>query len=207
MSEDTCPLCKNNNCDYRDTRVNSQEISNDKVYAELAHYLHKYESLEKRFAWKSKVTRLFAKSSLPVMILAISSLLFEKMFNINVLPERFSVPECLQDLLPLLAVLSIAIFFGAFFINRLAGYTRGWSRNRLMKEHIERLVREYQLAIHGKDSTNTLDKEFLDAEQENMLAKLFQLEENNRTQTHKDIVGDYLSAHDGAFGWIKGLKK
>jgi hypothetical protein len=44
-------------------------------------------------------------------------------------------------------------------------------------------------------------------EQENTLTKLFELETQNRIETHKDIVGDYLAAHEGTFSWIKGLRK
>jgi hypothetical protein len=207
MNMDKCSLCKKSSCDYEDTRVNRQKIEGDKVYAELAYYLHKYKSLEKRFSRKSTVTRTFAKYSLPLMILAVSSLIFEKYFNIVVLPNDLTAFKMVNEFLPLIVIASITIFFGAFFMNRLAGYTRGWSRNRLMREHIDRLIREYQLAIYGKDVTKDTDKKFLESEQENVLAKLFQLEEANRIQTHNDIVGDYFSAHDGAFGWIKGLKK
>lgn len=206
MSREKCPLCKEISCDFDDTRVNCQELEGDKAYAELAYYQHKYEALEKRFSIWSKLTRRVATYSLPVLVLTLSCLIFEKYFNIT-LPAFLSCLKGLKPFLSLLSVLSLTLFSWAYFANRLAGYTRAWSRNRLMWENIERLTREYQLAIHGKDITINTDKEFLDSEQDNVLTKLFQLEESNRIQTHNDIVGDYLSAHDGAFGWIKGLKK
>ena len=187
-------------------RFNDQEIVNDKAYAELAYYLHKYRDLESRFSVKSKLTRRVAKWSLPLVVLTLSCLLFEKHFNI-VIPSSLSVLKSLKPFLPLISVMGITAFTWAFFSNRLSGYTRGWSRNRLMREHLERMIREYQLALYGKDVTNDSDRKFIESEQENILVKLFQLEEINRIQTHNDIVGDYFSAHDGAFGWIKGLKK
>lgn len=201
-----CGLCKKTSCDFDDKRCNTQKIDNDKAYAELAYYQHKYKALEKRFSTWSKLTRRVATYSLPVFVLTLSCLVFEKYFNVT-LPAFLSCLKELKPFFPLLSVLSLTLFSWVYFANRLAGYTRAWSRNRLMRENIERLTREYQLAIYGKDVNKETDKKILESEQENVLAKLFQLEENNRTQTHNDIVGDYFSAHDGAFGWIKGLKK
>ncbi|MEZ9548540.1 MULTISPECIES: hypothetical protein [Vibrio] len=201
-----CEFCKKSSCEFERKRCNKQDIVNDKAYAELAYYQHKYRALEKRFSIWSKITRRVATYSLPVLVLSLGCLIFEKYFNV-VLPPCMSYFKELKPFLPMFSVLSLTSFSWAFFANRLSGYTRGWSRNRLMREHIERLIREYQLAIYNKDVTNEFDKEFIDSEQENILAKLFQLEETNRIQTHNDIVGDYFSAHDGAFGWIKGLKK
>ncbi len=201
-----CVFCKKDPCNFERNQFHKQDIGNDKAYAELAYYKHKYAELEKRFSTWSTLTRRVAVYSLPVLVLTLGCLIFEKYFNV-VLPPFISCFKELKPFLPLFSVLSLTLFSWAFFANRLSGYTRGWSRNRLMREHIERLIREYQLAIYSKDITNEFDKEFIDSEQENILAKLFQLEETNRIQTHNDIVGDYLSAHDGAFGWIKGLKK
>jgi len=191
---------------FIDERFNTKKIENDKAYAELAYYLEKYKNLESKFKLKSKLTRRIAKWSLPIIVLAIGCLIFEKYFNI-VIPSYLSWIKDFKQFLPLIAVSGLTIFTWAFFSNRLFGYTRGWSRNRLMREHIERLIREYQLALFDKDLTTVSDKKIIQLEQENILVKLFQLEENNRIQTHNDIVGDYFSAHDGALNWIKGLKK
>ncbi|MEI8614908.1 hypothetical protein ACRN93_02915 [Shewanella baltica] len=191
---------------FSNKRFKTQEIENDKAFAELAYYFHKYEDLESRFSMKSKLTRRIAKWSLPIVVLALGSLLFEKYFNI-VIPSSLSMLKCLKPFLPLIAVAGITVFTWAFFSNRISGYTRGWSRNRLMREHLERMIREYQLALCDKDITKVSDQKFIQSEQENILAKLFQLEETNRIQTHNDIVGDYFSAHDGAINWIKELKK
>lgn len=201
-----CQFWKKRENPFSDKRFNTQEIVNDKAYSELAYYLHKYKYLESRFAIRSKLTRRVSKWSLPIVVLALGCLLFEKYFNI-VIPSSFSFLKDFKPYLPLIAVTGITTFTWAFFSNRLSGYTRGWSQNRLMREHLERMIREYQLALCGKDLAKTSDQKFIQSEQENILAKLFQLEEINRIQTHNDIVGDYFSAHDGAINWIKGLKK
>ena len=99
------------------------------------------------------------------------------------------------------AVIHIALFVTCYALNRMNGYTRGWSRNRLAVEHLKRLTREYLIAIKGQS------QEFIRIEQENTLAKLFEIDTKHREAAHTDIVGDYIAVNNGAFGWIKGLKK
>lgn len=99
------------------------------------------------------------------------------------------------------ATIHIALFVTCYALNRMNGYTRGWSRNRLAVEHLNRLTREYLIAIKGQS------KEFVRIEQENTLAKLFEIDTKFREAAHADIVGDYIAVNNGAFGWIKGLKK
>ncbi|MEQ3493091.1 hypothetical protein [Vibrio sp. SSH13-20] len=101
----------------------------------------------------------------------------------------------------LLAIVHTTIFVTCYALNRMNGYTRGWSRNRLATEHLERLKREYLIAINGQSD------EFIRIERDNTLAKLSEIDTKNREAAHADIVGDYIAVHDGAFGWIKGLRK
>jgi hypothetical protein len=195
-----CSICSGNACDIEQNRVNVLPVQSDKAYAEMHYYLHKYETLESNFSKKSKLTRLVAKWSLPIVVLTIACLVIEHQANL-VLPSFLSYLRELKPYLPLFLIIGLTLFTWAFFANRISGYTRGWSRNRLMREHLQRMIRDYQLAIYLQDEAYIL------IEQENTLAKLSQLEEMNRIQTHRDIVGDYLAAHEGTFSWIKGLRK
>lgn len=174
-------------------------MTDDKAYAELDYYLQLYQYRECNFSWKSKLTRYAASFSLPVALLAILAIFGEQYYNIK-LPLFLSCLSATKPYLPLIAIIGLVTFCWAYFTNHLLGFTRGWSRNRLMREHIQRLIREYQLAIYQKDET------FIRIEQDNILCKLSQLEEQNRIQTHKDIIGDYHAANNSVFNWLK-IKK
>ena len=106
-----------------------------------------------------------------------------------------------SEMIALFAVVHIALFVTCYALNRMNGYTRGWSRNRLATEQLKLLKREYQIAIKGQE------EEFVHIEQENTLAKLSDIYTKNREATHADIVGDYMTVNNSALGWIKGFKK
>lgn len=138
----------------------------------------------------------------PIVIVFLSIKTFSKFFKALWLLE-FGVFLAFysKEMIALFAVVHITLFVTCYALNRMNGYTRGWSRNRLATEHLERLKREYQIAIKGQK------KEFVRIEQENTLAKLSYIDTKNREATHADIVGDYIAVNNGAFSWIKGLKK
>jgi len=106
-----------------------------------------------------------------------------------------------KEMIAFFTVAHIALFVTCYALNRMNGYTRGWSRNRLATEHLERLKREYLIATKGQE------EEFVRIEQDNTLAKLSDIDTKNREAAHADIVGDYIAVNNGAFSWIKGLKK
>ncbi|KIP75168.1 hypothetical protein SN10_08700 [Vibrio harveyi] len=106
-----------------------------------------------------------------------------------------------KPMITLFAISHIAMFVTCYALNRMNGYTRGWSRNRLATEHLERLEREYLISINGQSD------EFVRIEQDNTLAKLSEIDTKSREAAHADIVGDYLAVNNGALNWIKGLKK
>lgn len=191
--------CRRASNTIQDKRINTQAIADDKAYAELDYYLQLYQYRECNFSWKSKLTRYAASFSLPVALLAILAIFGEQYYDIK-LPLFLSCLSATKPYLPLIIVIGLTVFSGAYFTNHLSGFTRGWSRNRLMREHLERLIREYQLAVHEQD------KNTIRIEQDNILSKLSQLEEQNRIQTHKDIVGDYHTANSSAMNWLK-IKK
>ncbi|WP_299004642.1 hypothetical protein [uncultured Shewanella sp.] len=191
--------CRRTRKASQDKRINTQALPDDKAYAELNYYLHQYKKLEKRFHRKSKLTRHIACYSLPIALMAILATLGEQYYDIK-LPEFFSRLSVIKPHLSLIAIIGLVAFCWAYFTNHLLGFTRGWSRNRLMREHLERLIREYQLAVHEQD------KNIIRIEQDNILSKLSHLEEQNRIQTHKDIVGDYHTANTGVMNWLK-IKK
>ncbi|MCL1123655.1 hypothetical protein [Shewanella surugensis] len=194
-----CKISLRCTSDIEDKRINTQAIADDKAYAELDYYLQQYKHRERRFSWRSKLTRKIATYSLPLVVLSTLGMLLEKHVDI-ILPSFLICLAALKAYLPLIAVGGLTLFCWAYFANHLSGFTRGWSRNRLMREHLEQLIREYQLAIVQKDEA------FIHIEQDNILCKLSQLEEQNRIQTHKDIVGDYHTANTGVMNWLK-IKK
>lgn len=194
-----CKISLRCTSDIEDKRINTQAIANDKAYAELDYYLQLYQHRERHFRWKSKLTRYIASLSLPIVLFAVLGIIVEQHYDIT-LPDFLSGLSAIKPHLSLIAIIGLVTFCWAYFTNHLLGFTRGWSRNRLMREHLKRLTREYQLAIHQKDEA------FIRIEQDNILCKLSQLEEQNRIQTHKDIIGDYHAANNSVFNWLK-LKK
>lgn len=101
----------------------------------------------------------------------------------------------------ILMSLNSVVFIVGYFSNRQFGYTRGWSRNRTMVFHLERMKREYKLAIESMNLEN------IGYEQDNVLSKLYLLEEENVNAMHKDIVGDYFTVQDTSLNWLKTFKK
>ncbi|NRB42015.1 MAG: hypothetical protein HRU20_26675 [Pseudomonadales bacterium] len=85
----------------------------------------------------------------------------------------------------------IFIFVTAYSGNRKYGYTRSWSRNRLMRLQVELLYAEKKL---GSDTDD------------NIRQKLHILLSDNYVQMHKDIVGDYIEYGDSALKFLAKKK-
>ncbi len=178
-----------------DMRRNFDEITCDKALNEIDFYIAKYTSLEIKFYNKSSKSKRKTTNSLYTLIICMCLIYSPIIFGDDMLSETF------RSLFNFVFTFTLAIFVGNYFSNRMNGHTRAWSRNRLMLERLEIFRREYELAVHNEN------EDFIANEQENTLTKLFELETQNRIETHKDIVGDYLAAHEGTFSWIKGLRK
>lgn len=189
-----------NHSDDLDNRHNNGHIGNDVAIDEINYYLSEYTKRVTKFEDKKRINEICTFVSLVIVLLAAGSIYSPFLFGVDVLEYGYSR-------LAVSLFLSIAgmILFVSYLVNRLKGYTRAWSRNRLMKEQLEILAREYRLSIRGKELPT--DREYINIEQENILSKLFELESKNRIETHADIVGDYIAAHEGVFGWVKGLRK
>jgi hypothetical protein len=192
---------------YQDRRHNLDKITGDKALDEIDFYNVKYIKLEAKFHKKSTVSKRLTTASLCVLVACICLIYSETIFEEDLLSESW------RTISNYIFTTSLVIFLGNYFSNRMNGHTRAWSRNRLMLERLEILRREYELATHRDiQSALTEDKTkenevIFSNEQDNTLTKLFELEAQNRIETHKDIVGDYLAAHEGTFSWIKGLRK
>jgi hypothetical protein len=182
---------------YQDRRHNLGNVTGDKALDEIDFYNVKYIKLEAKFHKKSTVSKRLTTVSLCVLVACICLIYSEIIFEEDLLSESW------RTISNFIFTATLVIFLGNYFSNRMNGHTRAWSRNRLMLERLEILRREYELAVE-----NEIENEgFIANEQENTLTKLFELETQNRIETHKDIVGDYLAAHEGTFSWIKGLRK
>jgi len=180
-----------------DMRRNFDKIKGDKALNEIDFYIAKYTSLVEIFYAKSKSSKKKSTWLLYTLIFCMCLIYSPFIFSDDMLSEAF------RTWFNFAFTFTLAIFVGNYFSNRMNGHTRAWSRNRLMLERLEILRREYELAVE-----NEIENEgFIANEQENTLTKLFELETQNRIETHKDIVGDYLAAHEGTFSWIKGLRK
>jgi len=183
-----------------DNRHNTKNITGDKALDEIEFYIDKYKELEGKFNRKRKGYEFVAIFTLSFSILLASFIYSPFLYGKDILTWGY-----LRLGTSILLSISLVTLFVNYFISRLKGHTRAWSRNRLMREQLEILNREYRLAINEKEPVN--EGEFIKIEQENALARLFELESKNRIETHKDIVGDYLAAHEGTFNWVKGLRK
>ena len=192
---------------YQDRRHNLDKITGDKALDEIDFYNVKYIKLETKFHKKSTVSKRLTTASLCVLVACICLIYSGTIFEEDLLSESW------RTISNYIFTTSLVIFLGNYFSNRMNGHTRAWSRNRLMLERLEILRREYELAVNNDIQGTFTEAEIkqrkiqVTNEQENILTKLFELETRNRIETHKDIVGDYLAAHDGTFSWIKGLRK
>lgn len=192
---------------YQESRHNLDKISEDKALAEIDYYIAKYIYLESKFNKKNTISNNVSIYSLSVLLVCMSLIYSQVIFDENLLSEL-----CRTGTNYICSV-ALVTFIVNYFISRMKGHTRAWSRNRLMLERLEIVRREYELAINEEtqgDLTEDKIKEkrvWFTTEQSNTLTKLFELETQNRIETHKDIVGDYLAAHEGTFSWIKGLRK
>lgn len=183
-----------------DNRRNNGVINNDYVIDEITFYLNKYNKLVKKFnKERKKSEKLTCRSLIACLILAFLT------YSPFLVGHDLLSWQYLRPLIGFALAIATTLFIGTYFTSRLKGHTRAWSRNRLMRERLEILSREYRLAIYQLDSEK--DKHLIKCEQENTLAKLFELETENRITTQQDIVGDYLAANEGTFNWIKGFRK
>ncbi|AIY65864.1 hypothetical protein [Pseudoalteromonas piratica] len=182
-----------------DNRHKKERNTDDYVIAEIQFYLATYRKRETKFErlrkWNETISLILLFIIIVTSCVIYSPFLFgdDLIGNWNI---RLEV-TCLL-------VISLSLFLVNYFWSRLKGFTRAWSRNRLMRERIEIIEREYVLSNYEE---NALDDESIKAEQENTLVKLFDLEVENRIATQRDIVGDYIAANEGTFNWIKGFRK
>lgn len=183
-----------------DKRHNNDSIDGDVAIDEINYFIDKYTKLVDSFEAKRKKNELVSFLSLIFTFFSVCLIYSPFLFGLDILENT----RC-RLLTSLLFSISALVLFLSCLVNRLKGYTRAWSRNRLMKEQLEILAREYRLSIRGKKLPT--DRQYINIEQENILSKLFELESKNRIETHADIVGDYIAAHEGVFGWVKGLRK
>ena len=186
---------KNKLAAYQDKRYNLNKITDDKSLNEIDFYIAKYTSLTDEFHKKSMVSKIKSAWLLYVLIFCMCLIYSPIIFGDNMLSGVYRTG------FNYVFTVTLAIFVGNYFSNKMNGHTRAWSRNRLLLERLEILRREFELSVHKKNS------EFIKVEQENILTKLFELEIENRIEAHKDIVGDYSAAHEGTFSWIKELRK
>lgn len=192
---------------YKDYRHNLDKISGDKALDEIDFYIAKYIYLESKFNKKNTISQNVSIYSLSLLIACMCLIYSEIIFKEDLLSEL-----CRTGANYIFSV-ALVTFIVNYFLSRMKGHTRAWSRNRLMLERLEILRREYELAVNNDIQGTLTEAEIkqrkiqVTNEQENTLTKLFELEAQNRIETHKDIVGDYLAAHEGTFSWIKGLRK
>ncbi|KYL37198.1 hypothetical protein A2I96_06005 [Pseudoalteromonas tetraodonis] len=189
-----------NHSDDLDNRHNNGHIGNDVAIDEINYYLSEYTKRVTKFEAKKRINERFTFVSLVIVLLSAGLIYSPFLFGVDVLEYGYS-----RLAASLLLSTAGIILFVSYLVNRLKGYTRAWSRNRLMIEQLEILAREYRLSIRDKELPK--DREYINIEQENILSKLFELESKNRIETHADIVGDYIAAHEGVFSWVKGLRK
>jgi hypothetical protein len=189
-----------NHSDDLDNRNNNGHIGNDVAIDEINFYRSKYTKRVTKFEAKKRINERYTFVSLVIVLLSAGLIYSPFLFGVDVLEYGY-----LRLIASLFLSIAGMILFVSYLVNRLKGYTRAWSRNRLMEEQLEILDREYRLSIRGKKLP--IDREYINIEQENILSKLFELESKNRVETHADIVGDYIAAHEGVFGWVKGLRK
>ncbi|MCG9736441.1 hypothetical protein L1D51_21025 [Pseudoalteromonas shioyasakiensis] len=183
-----------------DKRHNNDPIKGDVALDEIDFYISEYTKRVNKFATKKKINERFAFFSVVVVTLSITLIYSPFLFGVDILEHEY-----LRLIVSFFLSISSVILLISYLVNRLKGYTRAWSRNRLMIEQLEILEREYRLSIRGKSLP--IDRRYIKIEQENILSKLFELESKNRIATHTDIVGDYIAAHEGVFSWVKGLRK
>lgn len=183
-----------------DKRHNNGPVVDDVAIDEIDFYIAEYTKRVTNFAAKKKINERFTFVSLVIVLLSAGLIYSPFLFGVDVLEYGYS-----RLIVSLFLSIAGMILFVSYLVNRLKGYTRAWSRNRLMKEQLEILAREYRLGIRDKNVST--DRHYINIEQENILSKLFELESKNRTETHADIVGDYIAAHEGVFSWVKGLRK
>lgn len=184
----------------QDNRLNTYNIQGDRVIDEIGYYLAQYRGREMKFERARLIYEKVALITLFITLLLACLVYSPFLFGEDILGKW----DCRFETSVAMAI-TLSIFIINYFYSRLKGHTRGWSRNRLMRERLEILEREYRLAVYQKDEIQ--DARFLESEQENTLAKLFELETENRITTQKDIVGDYLAANEGTFNWINGIRK
>ncbi|WP_024593593.1 MULTISPECIES: hypothetical protein [unclassified Pseudoalteromonas] len=183
-----------------DKRHNNGPVVDDVAIDEIDFYIAEYTKRMTNFAAKKKINERFTFVSLVIVLLSAGLIYSPFLFGVDVLEYGYS-----RLIVSLFLSIAGMILFVSYLVNRLKGYTRAWSRNRLMKEQLEILVREYRLGIRDKNVST--DRHYINIEQENILSKLFELEVKNRIETHADIVGDYIAVHESAFSWVKGLRK
>lgn len=106
-----------------------------------------------------------------------------------------------KESLSFLVIFNLVVFITSYAANRMFGYTRAWSRNRLAVQHLKLLKREYKLSIKGKSDMDII------IQKDNTLLKLSQLNERFIEAAYVDIMGDYLAVNNGALGWLRNLKK
>ncbi|MED5514795.1 MAG: hypothetical protein VYB81_18805 [Pseudomonadota bacterium] len=189
-----------NQSDYLDNRHNNDPILNDIALDEINFYISKYTLKVTKFEGRKKTNERITLISLVLLLITATLIYSPFLFGIDVLDHGV-----FRLIVSLLCSTSFITLFVSYLVNRLKGYTRAWSRNRLMKEQLELLAREYRLSINGKKDPT--DKQYIKNEQANVLSKLLDLEQKNRVETHADIVGDYIATHEGVFGWVKGIRK
>ncbi|MFY8299491.1 hypothetical protein AAEU28_12045 [Pseudoalteromonas sp. SS15] len=100
-----------------------------------------------------------------------------------------------------LGIVSLMSFVACYMVNRLFGYTSSSIRNQTMMFHLQRLKREYEIAL-----SDACEEESKLIKQET-LAAIYSLVENVTDRRDREIMGDHFKVHDSAFKWVKGLKK
>ena len=100
-----------------------------------------------------------------------------------------------------LGIVSLMSFITCYKVNRLFGYTSSSIRNQTMMFHLQRLKREYEIAVSDacKEESKLIKQE--------TLAVVYSLVENVTNRRDREIMGEHFKVHDSAFKWVKGLKK
>ncbi|MBQ4811273.1 hypothetical protein J8M20_07990 [Pseudoalteromonas luteoviolacea] len=106
-----------------------------------------------------------------------------------------------KPLICLLGITCAAGFLLTYMSNRLFGFTSSSIRNQTMVFSLERLKREYEVAIHSEEEFE------VDRIQADTFKRLFLMVEGMIDRRDREILGDHYKVHNSAFDLVKGLKK